>query len=76
MPNHRLKYLDYEGEVSDNRGSVRRIDAGLFEVVQSQPHDIIFRLNGSQLSGLFQLSACEDDQCGWVIVRREDFARR
>jgi hypothetical protein len=28
LPAHRLEYLDYEGEVSDNRGSVRCIMKG------------------------------------------------
>lgn len=28
---HRSHYLDYEGEVSGGRGTVRRIDAGTFE---------------------------------------------
>ena len=30
---HRLDYLDYEGPVSGNRGSVRRWDSGPFEVL-------------------------------------------
>ncbi|WP_146415091.1 hypothetical protein [Crateriforma conspicua] len=30
LPDHRDKYLDYEGLVSGNRGSVRRVDSGFF----------------------------------------------
>ena len=31
IADHRLLYLDYEGEVSGNRGTVTRWDAGMFE---------------------------------------------
>jgi hypothetical protein len=30
LPAHRLAYLDYEGEISDNRGTVRRIMQGCY----------------------------------------------
>jgi hypothetical protein len=33
LPDHRLAYLDYEGEVSGGRGSVTRWDAGTYEVL-------------------------------------------
>ncbi|WP_146439947.1 hypothetical protein [Crateriforma conspicua] len=30
LPDHRTKYLEYEGPISGNRGSVRRVDSGFF----------------------------------------------
>jgi hypothetical protein len=33
LPDHRLAYLDYEGDVSGNRGRVTRWDAGTYEVL-------------------------------------------
>jgi hypothetical protein len=33
LPDHRLAYLDYEGEVSGGRGWVTRWDAGTYELV-------------------------------------------
>jgi hypothetical protein len=33
LPPHRLAYLEYEGPVSDNRGVVRRVEAGTFDWV-------------------------------------------
>ena len=34
LPDHRLHYLEYEGEISKGRGSVRRILAGTFDLLQ------------------------------------------
>ena len=31
LPDHRKHYLDYEGEITDNRGTVSRIDTGTYE---------------------------------------------
>ena len=31
LPDHRKHYLDYEGEVSNNRGVVSRVDTGTYE---------------------------------------------
>ena len=33
LADHRLAYLDYEGPVSGERGSVGRVDAGTFETL-------------------------------------------
>jgi len=47
LPDHRLHYLDYEGPISDNRGTVRRIDAGIYETVKLN----CFRLHGEWFDG-------------------------
>ena len=36
LPDHRLVYLDYQGPISNNRGSVTRVDQGQFELTQGQ----------------------------------------
>jgi hypothetical protein len=48
---HRLFYLDYEGPVSGERGSVRRWDAGTFEWLLDQPNRIAIALQGGRLKG-------------------------
>jgi hypothetical protein len=35
LPNHRRAYLDYEGEVSEGRGSVRREAAGVLRIAST-----------------------------------------
>lgn len=37
LPDHRLFYLDYEGPVSGDRGTVQRFDAGEYEVLSTPP---------------------------------------
>jgi len=36
LPAHRKIYLEYEGEVSGNRGSVRRIDTGTYRQISEE----------------------------------------
>ncbi len=51
LPDHRLMYLDYEGPVSGNRGSVQRWDAGEFEILEESPDLLVVRLSGKMLCG-------------------------
>jgi len=48
---HRLLYLDYEGPLSGDRGTVRRWDAGTFEWVAEGPDRVEVRLKGGKLVG-------------------------
>lgn len=47
---HRLLYLDYEGPLSNNRGSVRRWDAGTFDWIMDGER-IVVELHGAKLTG-------------------------
>ena len=48
---HRKHYLDYEGEISGNRGTVRRIDAGTYEQLSPK----MFKLYGTHFVGTLTL---------------------
>jgi len=50
-PAHRLIYLDYEGPVSGGRGTVTRVDAGLFAPQTDEPDRLEVRLAGSRFVG-------------------------
>ena len=59
QPNHRLIWLSrVEHELSRNRGSVKRIDHGLFRKVSHKLDSECFRfiLDGKLLNGLFEIS--------------------
>lgn len=43
LPDHRRAYLDYEGPLSDGRGSVARLEAGVCQVVQPDPDTLRVR---------------------------------
>jgi len=55
LPDHRAAYLDYEGPISGDRGTVRRIDRGEFSPISWTPDLIRVRLDGDQLRGVAEL---------------------
>jgi hypothetical protein len=57
IADHRKAYLDYEGPVSQNRGHVRRADAGTVEFEDSGPDRFAISLRGGCLTGRFHLPA-------------------
>lgn len=56
---HRLMYLDYEGPVSGNRGTVHRIDSGTFEWVEDQARQVVIRMFGTFFVGTLTLEATQ-----------------
>jgi hypothetical protein len=50
-PDHRLLYIDYEGPVSGDRGSVTRVDAGAFAWEADTSHRLAVRLTGQRFTG-------------------------
>jgi hypothetical protein len=52
---HRLMYLDYEGPISGNRGSVVRFDAGTFAWEEDSEEKVQVCLNGKLLQCKLQL---------------------
>jgi hypothetical protein len=65
IADHRLAYLDYEGEVSGGRGRVTRVDAGEFESVQENPIGIRVRLKGTKLNGMLTLDDADGGGQRW-----------
>ncbi len=51
LPDHRKLYLDYEGPVSRNRGTVKQWDAGTFTTVVWSGQRVEVELNGWRLRG-------------------------
>ena len=48
---HRLMYLDFEGPLFGDRGSVTRWDAGTFEWIVNEPDRVSVKLRGVKLIG-------------------------
>src|SRR5438874_1448276 len=48
---HRLIYLDYEGAVSGNRGTVRRWDHGNYGIADEQADRLVLWFEGARLRG-------------------------
>jgi hypothetical protein len=66
---HRLEFLDYEGPVSNNRGTVRRWDTGTFDWIVDEPERVVVELHGAKLTGRWMLDSCEPRGLSpWVFV--------
>ena len=60
LPEHRIAYLDYEGPVGGNRGSVTRWDFGNYQTLTESVGFLEVELQGNRLKGRA------------TIVRRDD----
>lgn len=56
LPDHRLMYLNYEGPVSGDRGTVSAWDAGTFEWLVDREGVLELRLSGRRLNGVVRLA--------------------
>jgi hypothetical protein len=66
IPPHRLQYLDYEGPVSGERGTVARQEGGTLEWITVSEDLYAFRLNGSLLNGPFELVRHTEADWQWI----------
>lgn len=55
LGNHRLEYLDIEGRLSRDRGTVQRVAEGEFEWLVREKNEIVIALGGEALQGTVQL---------------------
>jgi hypothetical protein len=67
LPRHRTDYLEYEGSVSQGRGTVRQFDRGTFEVLQDSTEQLSVDLNGEVLRGHLQLTRDVSNQ-RWIAL--------
>ena len=51
LPDHRLAYLDYEGEISEGRGAVARFDSGEYRLQRDDAQGLVVELRGARLRG-------------------------
>jgi hypothetical protein len=69
LPDHRLRYLDYEGPVGGGRGQVKRWESGdYFEEADSTPQRRRLRFAGTRWHLSIQLTHHQDDQWQWELV--------
>jgi hypothetical protein len=67
---HRRAYLDYEGEVSGQRGHVRRVDWGTYRPILWSADRVRVELAGCQLVGEVELFALAPESGGtdsWIF---------
>ena len=57
LANHRLVYLDFQGPLSDDRGTVKLVDTGSLEWVTLESERLISRINGQTTDGILTLTS-------------------
>ena len=67
LADHRLAYLDFEGEVSGNRGTVERWDAGTYTIQSCTEARWEIQVWGEQLRGDAVLQRDPDDMKRWRL---------
>lgn len=66
---HRVLYLDYEGPVSGDRGSIHKWDGGELHWLSVEADRIVVRLEGTKLSGVFELVRIGGNEWHFLQVR-------
>ena len=67
LPDHRLVYLDYEGEVAAGRGRVSRVDRGEFEIAAESERRLVVALRGAALRGTLTLEQSPSQPHRWRV---------
>jgi hypothetical protein len=67
LPDHRLAYLDYEGPISGDRGTVARWDRGEYAVLRQTARQWVLSLAGEKLRGTITLSRPAADAGKWSV---------
>lgn len=68
IPDHRLMYLDYEGPVSGDRGTVTRWDAGELIWITATAADVHVLVKGTRWQGRLSLH-CVEESGQWTLTR-------
>ena len=55
LADHRIAYLDYEGPISGDRGVVKRVDGGEYEVLAEADGVLRVRLQAAQAEDVIEL---------------------
>jgi hypothetical protein len=67
LPDHRLVYLDYDGEVSGGRGSVSRWDRGTYRIARQDAEGLAVEIEGAKLAGRLVLRRLPDEADEWEL---------
>lgn len=68
LPDHRDHYLDYEGPISEDRGTVHRWDAGEYEFQCRTEDELIATVAGTKIRAQVTLRSAQPDHYRWVVT--------
>jgi hypothetical protein len=67
LSDHRRDYLELEGPLSGDRGTVMRVAAGTYQSEYDAPGDLQVVLTGDDVAARVQLSRSETDSERWIL---------
>lgn len=62
IADHRLLYLDYEGPINGNRGSVVRVDSGHYFELHHKKATVEYSIEGTKLAGTLEINNIDEIQ--------------
>ena len=68
---HPKRFLDYEGPLSGDRGSVTRVDGGTYQTLAQSETQWRIRLKGWIMTGCYILTRADASTDEWTISHRE-----
>lgn len=68
IQDHRLIYLDYEGEISNNRGYVKIFDKGEYLVKTKSINAMEYEVKGNILNGIISFSLLDSGRRAWELM--------
>ena len=71
LSDHRLTFLEYEGEIAGNRGNVRRVEEGVYEWLEQSVGELKIGLRGAEMEGTLRLALVLEEPRKWNIVLSE-----
>lgn len=71
LPDHRRLYLEFEGEISGGRGTVRQWDRGEYVIQTRNSTGLEFRVEGVKLRGRAKLYLVDPACQSWQFEFRE-----
>jgi hypothetical protein len=70
LPDHRSAYLDYEGPVSGDRGTVAQWDHGEYRIIEQTEKRILVDLQGKKITAQAEFTQKGDPEEQWTLVFR------
>jgi hypothetical protein len=67
LPDHRPVYLDFEGQLGGDRGGIRRVDQGDYELVEESETRWVVRLSGGKLPAALTLQLDPGNPQRWMV---------
>jgi hypothetical protein len=67
LRDHRRNFLEFDGPLSANRGTVKRVAAGTYSIESESPDCWRIALNSDEISGIVALTRSRSEDTKWTL---------